>query len=170
MAAINGIEVDKLVNVKEAVNEKPALGKKNPTAKTIWLGGMKSVTRIRDFEVTVDEPLEIGGKNTAQTPTETLLASLGSCLAVGYAVNAAMMGINIEKMEIDVEGDTDMRGFFGIREDKRGYLALKAKVHIKSNAGEEELKRLHDLCFSTSPVGNTLATARPLSVEIVPNR
>ncbi len=159
------VDAEKLMLRKMALAADPSLGEKTPSAVTEWLGGLRSVTRVRDFEVVVDEPEELGGTNTAQTPTETLLASLGACLTVGYAVNAALLGIDIEDIKIELCGKIDQRGFFGLS-NNRGYLKIDVKVRLVTTATEEELRKLHHLVLETSPVGNTILRNTELKVEM----
>lgn len=162
----NGIDVEKLELRRKLLAENPSLGKKAPSALTKWLGGTKSVTKIRDFEILVDEPAELGGTNAAPTPTETLLASLGSCLVVGYAANAAVLGVDIKDLEVELQGSTDQSGFFGLS-DNRGYLKINVRVRMSSTASEEELRKLHSIVLETSPVGNTLLKKNSVNVELV---
>ena len=42
------------------------------------------------------------------------MAALNACLSVGYAASAAAMGIQLEKLEIETEGQLDLRGFLGL--------------------------------------------------------
>ncbi len=53
-------------------------------AQTKWLEGTKAETKIREFKVIVDEPLELKGTNTAPNPVELLLTALGGCVALTY--------------------------------------------------------------------------------------
>ncbi len=156
MIKINKIDVDKFNKIINIVRENPELGKNTYRVKTLWRGGTKSQTKIRDFTVNSDVPETLTGSNSGPTPPELTLASYGACLAEGYAVHASLLGIEIEDMEVEVEGDTDARGYFGLSEDKTGYQDIRAKVHLKTNAKEEELQKLHEHVLKTSPVGNTL--------------
>jgi uncharacterized OsmC-like protein len=50
-----------------------------------------------------DEPISYLGSNIVPNPVETILAALGSCLAIGFAYNAAARGINLESLDISLE-------------------------------------------------------------------
>jgi putative redox protein len=43
--------------------------------------GDRFISRIRDHEVVFDQPEALGGTDTAPSPTETFVASLGACVA-----------------------------------------------------------------------------------------
>ena len=45
------------------------------------IGGDKYAIDIRGHHVRVDQPLDVGGDDTAPTPTELFVASLGLCVA-----------------------------------------------------------------------------------------
>ena len=46
-----------------------------------WRGSDRLAVRIRDHEVLVGEPAEIGGSDAGPTPTELFVASLAACVA-----------------------------------------------------------------------------------------
>lgn len=155
MAVVNSIEVNTLMGVIGAVKENPELGKKTFTVETKWLGGTASESKIGEFTVRADEPIELGGTNTAPNPVVITMSALGSCLLTGFAANAAAMGIEIENMRIVSEGTLDLRGFFGLSEDVRpGFQTLKYTTYIKSKAPKENLEALGRHVEKTSPCGD----------------
>ena len=110
------------------------------------------------------------GTNTAANPVEMVLQAYGACLTIGYAMNAAVRGIRIDDISIELEGDIDLPGFLGLEPPESlhmdklpGYKNIMAKVHIKADADNETLQKLHQHVISTSPVGVTLA--RPVNIE-----
>ncbi len=171
MSVVNGIDLEVGQKIIETVKNNPEFGKTMWRARTFWQGGTKSESEIRGFRVTIDEPADLGGTDTAPNPVEMVLAALGSCLVVGYALNAAMLGIELQKIEIDMEGDIDLPGFFGLPSDKLpGYTNIRAKVFLKSTASLEQLEEVHNRVISTSPVGLTLSKPVNLEVELVKRR
>lgn len=98
MAVINGLEVDNLVKVVEAVKQKWETGKTVWKASTIWRGGFRVETCSRDFTLFADEPEMLCGTNTAANPVEMVLQAYGACLSIGYAMNAAVRGIKIHDL------------------------------------------------------------------------
>ena len=61
---------------------------------------------------TVDEPEALGGGNVAANPAEYALAALGSCQAITYRVWAAQLGIKLDKVDVSIDGEIDLRGFW----------------------------------------------------------
>jgi uncharacterized OsmC-like protein len=169
MTIVNGIDLDKFNAAVAAVRGNPDSGKKAITIETTWLGGTASESKIGEFTVRVDEPVELGGTNTGPTPVKTTLAALGSCLLIGFAANAAIMGIEIQSMRIVTEGTLDLRGFFGLSGDIRpGLQTLKFTTYIRSNAPKEKLEALRGLVERTSPCADICANQiKALNSEIV---
>lgn len=50
-------------------------------SSTLYLGGKRFSTQIGAHQILTDQPLENGGENSAPTPPDLLLASLGACAA-----------------------------------------------------------------------------------------
>jgi len=171
MSIVNGIDLEVGQKIIETVKNNPEFGKTMWRARTFWQGGTKAESEIRGFRVMMDEPRELGGADTAPNPVEMVLAALGSCLVVGYSLNAAMMGIELQKIEIEMEGDIDLPGFFGLQSDVLpGYTNVRARVFLKSAAGLEQLEEVHRRVTSTSPVGLTLSKTVNLDIELVKRR
>ncbi|MDT3699926.1 MAG: OsmC family protein [Thermincola sp.] len=171
MSEVNGINLEVGQKIIETVKNNPEFGKTMWRSRTVWKGGTKSESDIRGFKVAIDEPPDLGGTDTAPNPVEMVLAALGSCLVVGYSLNAAMLGIELQKIEIELEGDIDLPGFFGLPSDVLpGYTTVRAKVFLKSSASLEQLEEVHQRVISTSPVGLTLSKSVNLDVELVKRR
>ena len=94
-------------------------------------------------EFRVDEPEALGGANVAANPVEYALAALGSCQAITYRVWAAQLGLRLDKVEIGIDGDIDLRGFFGVDDRIRaGFNAVRIRVSL---AGPEDPARYVEL-------------------------
>lgn len=171
---INNLDVEKLQAIVGAVKENPDLGKTMWRARTCWLGGFQSEANIRGFTVKMDEPPDLAGTNTAPNMVEMVLGAYGCCLQTGYAINAAVMGIPLEKIEIELEGDIDLPGFFGLEPPDNvwpGFTTVRAKVFIKApTASKEQLEELHRRVTSTSPVGSILSRPVKVDTELVTRR
>ena len=64
-------------------------------------------SRTQSFRLEGDEPPILLGENKGPNAVELVLQALGFCYAVGYIANAAAKGIEITRMEYEVEGDLD---------------------------------------------------------------
>jgi uncharacterized OsmC-like protein len=161
----NGVDIEKLAETVNAVKADPKNAQVKFVANTKWVGGAYSKTKIRDFVIECDEPSALLGTGKAPNPVETILAALGSCLAVGFAYNAAARDISLESLDISVEGDLDLRGFLGVSDDVRpGYQNIKATCRIRSDASEEKLRELYEHVKRTSPVYDIIRNSEPLTI------
>lgn len=180
MSTTNGVNVDQLGEAIETITDDPDVGQFRFCAETEWTDSLKSVTsidefdqageriRTREFQIEGDEPEQILGERTAPNAVELLLAALGSCLSVGYAANAAAMGIDLDDLRFELEGNVDLRGFLGISEDVRaGYQDVTCTTYIDADATEEELDELRERVEATSPLVDNISNEVPLETELV---
>ncbi len=72
--------------------------------------GTLTRVRIREHEITIDEPVAGGGTDLAPTPLGTLLASLIGCTNVILHKIAKRDGVPIEDMNVTVRAILDRRG------------------------------------------------------------
>lgn len=176
---LNGINVDDVRNLISAVQSDPAKGQTHWSVTTRWQSGTVSESEItgceiggewisRKFKLRIDEPFELGGTNTSANPQEYLLSAMNACMMVGYVALASLHGIELESLEIETFGDIDLRGFLGLStEVKPGYDELHYRVRIKGNGTPEQFRQIHDAVMATSPNRFNLASAIPLSSELI---
>jgi len=170
MPKINGLNTDCLMAVVKSVKENWQTGKTVWKATAKWVNGFEVETGSRNFSMKVDEPDMLCGTDTAANPVEIVVQAYGACLAIGFAMNATVRGINIESLDIELEGEIDLPGFLGLEppselgmDNLPGYKNVKAKIKVKADADEAALKDLLDAVTRTSPVGLTLS--RPVALE-----
>ena len=134
------------------------------TVSSFEIGGEEVKRR---FTIDIDEPEELGGSNKFANPQEHLLAALNSCMMVGYVALCALNGIKLESLEIEVEGDIDLRGFLGLDENvPPGYESLDYTVRIKGDASPEQFEEIHRTVMKTSPNFYNLSQAVPLNATL----
>lgn len=129
---------------KTALASDPKQARATFEAHHALVGTCEVAVKVRSgHEFRVDEPEALGGANSAANPVEYALAALGSCQAITYRVWAAQLGIRLEKVEIDIDGDIDLRGFFGVDERVRaGFNAVRIRVSL---GGPEDPSRYAEL-------------------------
>lgn len=117
---------------------------------------------------TVDEPASLGGADAAANPVEYALAALGSCQAITYRVWAALLGIAFDRLHVAVDGDIDLRGFFGVDDGIRpGFGAIRVKVTID---GPETAERYGELTAAVNrhcPVLDLFSHPVPVTHELL---
>ena len=94
-----------------------------------------------------DFPDQLSGEGRGPTVCESCMGSLAACLTQTIVAHATSRGIQIDSIDIDVEGDVDLRGFTGISNDVRpGAQQFRVNMNIKSNnASKEQINELMKL-------------------------
>ncbi len=178
---VNGLNLDDLFALIGGVKREPASAMTNWRVTTTWQGQTRSRSHVegfgigghkvpRRFSIDIDEPRELGGGNAFANPQEHLLAALNACMTVGYVAQCAVRGIAIEKLEIETEGDIDLRGFLGLDPTiPPGYETLRYVVRIKGSGSKEQFAEVHQAVMATSPnfynVSQRIALQPTLVVE-----
>src|SRR4051794_12409254 len=172
---INGINLDELFALIERVRSEPSKGKTHWRVATTWKGQTRSRSEVegfgmggdvvpRRFSIDVDEPCELGGTNRFANPQEHLIAALNACMTVGYVAQCAVRGIALESLEIETDGEIDLRGFLGIDPAvPPGYENLSYIVRIKGSGTKEEFADIHEAVMATSP--NFYNVSRPVTLK-----
>ena len=173
--AVNGLDLDALSALIEGVKHDPAKGKTSWRVTTSWLGQTRSHSQIEDFgiggdrvprrfSIDIDEPFELGGTDRFANPQEHLLAALNACMTVGYVAQCAVRGITLESLEIEIDGEIDLRGFLGLDPAvPPGYESLRYTVRIKGDGTKEQFAEVHEAVMATSP--NFHNVARPITLK-----
>ncbi|MDQ4116345.1 MAG: OsmC family protein [Actinomycetota bacterium] len=126
--------------------------------------GVLSHIRVGEHRVLVDEPPALGGENAAPNPVELALVSLLSCQVVTYRFWAAKLGIPLDDVHVDVEGDLDVRGFFGLDDDVRpGFGDVRLVVDLRGPASDEDYRRLREAVDAHCPVLDLFRHPTPVS-------
>jgi len=175
----NGIDVVALGEAINGIRGDRALGQTSWAIRSVWQGGTRSDHHVegftiggqfvaRPFTIRIDEPHELTGTNQYANPQEYLLSAMNACMMVGYAAVAALMGIELDSLEVRTSGDIDLRGFLGIdAEVAPGYESLEQTVHIASDASPEKLRELHEIVKRTSPNFFNITRAVPVHSKLV---
>ena len=176
---LNGIDNEALKQVMGQISKDPSLGKLKFQVTTAWKGTTKSETVVQGYEIggqkvkrihtfVIDEPTELLGEDTAANPQEYLMGAMNACILNTYVIAAAMKGIKLEKVEMETEGELDLRGFLGM--DKNvipGYKELKYKVRLKGNGTSEQYEEVHRTVVATSPNYYNMSHAIKLNAELI---
>lgn len=180
-ATANGIDVGQLVETIEAIKDDPSLGAFTFRAKSTWETGTHNVgeisgfthagtedeTRAEPFVLQGDEPPVLLGSNKGPNAVELLLQALAFCYGVGYVANAAAQGIEITRLEFEIEGDFDVKPFLGLEGERPGFSRIRAKGRVSSpNATREQLESLCQYVQDSSPVRDSLANPIPVETTL----
>ena len=118
--------------------------------------GLQVETESRGFKVLMDEPKDLGGTDASLNPVEDVLCALGACQAICAAAFARSQGIKLDDFFVELEGDLDPDGFQGKAPVRNGFQEIRFKMHMKTDASQEEAEKLADFIESRCPVGDCL--------------
>lgn len=123
-------------------------------------------SQIRGFNITMDEPLELGGTDSGANPVEMLLAALGGCQEIVYRAYAAVMGLEIERIEVHAKGYLDLRGLLNLADVPPGFSQVSFTTKIVSNEPEEKLRQLAEMVEKHCPVMDSLMRSVPVGGKV----
>ena len=131
--------------------------------------GLSTTVRTGRHTLTVDEPAPLGGQDSAANPVEHALAALISCQVVTYRFWAARLGIAVEGIDINAEGDLDVRGLLGLDPAVRpGFTAVRLRVTLSGPEGPERYRELQEAVDAHCPVLDLFANKTLVATTLAP--
>jgi uncharacterized OsmC-like protein len=109
----------------------------------------------------------VGGAGTAACSGDLLLGALAACAQVTCQMVAEAMGIETERIEVEVEGDLDLAGTLGVsKEVPVGFERIRTRFEVVApEATEEQLDNLRSKTEQYCVVFQTLARPPELETE-----
>src|SRR5437868_9502757 len=88
----------------------------------------------------------VGGGGSGACSGDLLLGALSACAQITCQMVAAAMGVPVERIEVTVEGDLDLRGTLGISKDVPvGFQSIHTRFEIVApQATAEQLRALRE--------------------------
>ena len=177
----NGVNVQALLDAREALRGAPDAAKFTWRASCKWQHGTHSTTSVQRFfglgqeqqhkaasSFEADHPEIFASEDHGITPVEYLLVGLASCLTAGIAAVAQNRGIQLRSVESQVEGRMDIRGILGIDSDVRnGYDDIKVTFKIDADAPKKDIEALVAQSQKRSAVYDAITNPVNVTVEVV---
>ena len=177
----NGVNVQALLDAREALKDAPEATKFTWKASCKWEGGTYSKSKIKSFfglgqeqshktetSFEADHPEIFAAEDRGITPIEYVLVGLASCLTAGVAAVAQNRGVQLRSVESQLEGKMDIRGILGMDSDVRmGYDDIKVKFKIDANAPKKEIEAIVAQSQKRSAVYDVITNPVNVSVEVV---
>ena len=153
-------------NVK-AVSLRPGVAKGTARTTAVLRPGLACTVTEGSYELKVGMTEKYGGLGGTPNPGVLGRGALASCLAIGYGMWAARLGVPCEAIEVEVQADYDVRGELGVTEDVRpGYAAIRYVVNVISASPEEDVLRVLDIADRCSSYRDIFANCLPLAREV----
>src|SRR5215218_10993278 len=182
MATVNnGVNVQALLDAREALKGAPEAAKFTWRASCKWQNGTHSKTDVEGFfglgqeqqhktetSFDADHPEIFAAEDRGITPIEYVLVGLASCLTAGVAAVAQNRGIQLRSVESKLKGKMNIRGILGMDADVRnGYDDIKVTFKIDSDAPKKDIEAIVAQSQKRSAVYDVLANPVNITVEVV---
>ena len=145
---------------------RPSTGQGTATTRVTLKPGLECDIEEGTWKLTAGIGEQMGGNNAGPNPGILGRGALGSCLAIGYGMWAARLGVPIDALEVEVQADYDSRGELGIADDvSPGYVQVRYRVIVTSPAPEPDVQRALDIADKHSPYRDVYARAQDVRRE-----
>jgi len=153
---------------QEALKDGSAVNPLTVTVNSKNQSGFLSEISARHHTIISDQPQSFEGTNKGPKPSELLLAALAACQEVTWRIYADTMGIQIDRISIELRGIQDLRGFMGVDDSiPAGFVKIEGDVSIDSPATSEQLAKLQKIVDAHCPVMDDLKRSVPMSLKLV---
>lgn len=117
---------------RRALALRPALGRKTALTQVRVTDGLECHIEEGPWVIRTDMSEKAGGTGLHANPGILGRGALGACFAVGIMQWAALRGVVLTAVEVDVEADMDLRGDYGVGLVPPGYLEIRLAVRVES--------------------------------------
>lgn len=167
---VNGLDTAKLNGLIDHLKKNPDKGRVTFYSKARWQDGMRAFTafrgfsidgqmmheKTREFVLLGDEATELSGTDTAPGAMEELMYAISTCVIAAANANAALMGVKLTRLDVNIESDLDLHGLFALDPKVRpGAIAMRMDITVAGEADDEVLKKIAMLGYEFSPVSET---------------
>ena len=115
--------------------------------------------------IVTDMPTSVGGAGAGPSAGWFFRASLASCVATLIAMRAAEEGVELTRLRVMVDSESDDRGILGMDPDTpAGPLSMRIRVEASASDGRL-LDGIIDSAIERCPVYDAVRRAVPVSVE-----
>jgi uncharacterized OsmC-like protein len=180
IAVDNGVNVEALLEAREALTETPAAAQFTWRATCKWVNGTHSQSTIQsffglgeeqshrtEFSFDADHPELFASEDNGATPVEMVLVGLASCLTAGIAAVAQHREIQLKSVSATLEAGMDIQGILGIDSDVRnGFDGIKVHYDIDAEASEDDIKALVAQSQKRSAVFDIVTNPTNVTVDV----
>jgi uncharacterized OsmC-like protein len=181
----NGIDLERVAGLIGRIEADPALARFRFRARNRWVGGSENrstlfdfdglgetaITRHKPFEYTNDEPPALIGHDESANALEFLLHALAGSITTTFVLRAAALGVVIDSLFTEVEGEIDVRGMLGVAgAPASGYERIRVVIDVTATASESVLEEIIEFARVHAPVCGALMHAVPVRIERAPDR
>ncbi|RLD90898.1 MAG: OsmC family peroxiredoxin [Bacteroidetes bacterium] len=124
--------------------------------------------RAGNFNLTIDEPANMGGTNEGPSPIQVLLMALAGCLNMTGHTVAKEQDLELIEMKISIEGNMDAAHFMGYTTSKRAGFE-DVNVYVETKFDGKPTKEQRDKWLEETerrcPVTDNMKTHTKISIN-----
>jgi uncharacterized OsmC-like protein len=176
----NGVNVQALLDARDALIEAPEAAQFEWRATCSWRNGTHSHSVVESFgglggeqhhrttyELDVDHPECFASEDNGPTPVEYVLVGLAGCLTAGVAAVAQHRGIQLRSVTATIKGQMNILGILGADPDVRnGFEAITVSYDIDADATREDIEALVAQSQKRSAVFDVITNPTNVTVEL----
>lgn len=121
---------------------------------------------VRGHELKADEPEDFGGNDKGPNPLEYMFTALAACLNVTTHQVAKEHEVNVNSLEINVDGELDLAGFMGDENERAGFEEVNVEVEIETDSDREKELELLEEAEKRCPVSDNLQNNTDLDLVL----
>jgi uncharacterized OsmC-like protein len=126
------------------------------SSKVAGITGARPI-QIGAFTLLTDSGPGLAGHALGPTAPELMLGALASCLVHTYLLQAVLLNLPLDHVEIEVSASLDYAGVVGLLTDHPVQLCdVSYRAKVDSPATEGQIAQMHAAVEQTCPVLNTL--------------
>jgi uncharacterized OsmC-like protein len=176
----NGVNVEALLGVREALPGTPEMAQFQWRSTVSWVNGTHSRSDVETFygfgeeqrhhttfSYDIDHPLQFASEDKGVTPVEVVLVALGGCLTAGVAAVAQQRSIQLRSVRATLTAEMDLHGILGADPDIRnGFSGVTVAYQIDADATAEEIRALVAQSQKRSAVYDIITNPTNVTVEV----
>lgn len=119
-------------------------------------------------KIATDMPKGVGGDDSAPSPGWLFRAALAACDTTLIAMRAAMLGVQLDEVEVSIDSESNDYGILGIDDSTpAGPLSVRTKVRVRAkDTDASAIRDLVDWAVAHCPVCDATKRAVPMTLEI----
>lgn len=175
----NGIDLERVAGIIDMIRADPELARFRFRARNRWVGGSENrstvfdfdglgdtrITRHKPFEFTNAEPPALLGHDESASALEFLLHALAGSITTTFVLRAAALGIAVDSLFTEVEGEIDVRGMLGVEDaPPSGYEHVRVIIDVTANCTDAVVTEIIEFARMHAPVCGALM--QPVTVDI----
>lgn len=130
-------------------------------------GSVATRVQAGGHEFVIDEPAALAGDDVAASPVDYALGALIGCQVVVYRLYAQVLGIQLDDIRVEAEGDLDAARLLGKDPSVRpGFSDIRLNIELTGPETQERYEELRDALDVNCPVLDLFSNPTPVSVTV----